>query len=105
MEAGLDSLGAVELRTQLADRFSIELPATITFDYPSPNALASFVTTHMMRAEPIAPQNETEIGPRMDLDDIQSTVREIVASIIGHDLTSEQVDLIILPSINAAFYN
>ena len=44
MEAGLDSLGAVELRNALGARFGIaELPATLTFDYPSSVALAQYL--------------------------------------------------------------
>lgn len=43
MEAGLDSLGAVELRTSLEAAFSMELPATVTFDYPSISALAKYI--------------------------------------------------------------
>ena len=44
MECGLDSLGAVELRNSLATRFSLtDLPATMTFDHPSVNAIASFI--------------------------------------------------------------
>ena len=43
MEAGLDSLGAVELRTSLEAAFSMELPATVTFDYPSITALAKYI--------------------------------------------------------------
>ncbi len=44
MEAGLDSLGAVELRNALTERFSVDLPATVTFDYPTPSALAGYLT-------------------------------------------------------------
>ena len=45
MEAGLDSLGAVELRNSLAASFTLpELPATLTYDYPTMSALADFMT-------------------------------------------------------------
>jgi acyl carrier protein len=50
MEAGLDSLGAVDLRTALGARFGIELPATVTFDYPSISALASFIANQHLPA-------------------------------------------------------
>ena len=43
MEAGLDSLGAVELRASLESVFAQEMPATVTFDYPSIAALAKFI--------------------------------------------------------------
>lgn len=43
MEAGLDSIGAVELRNAVSARFGIELSATATFDYPSADALARYI--------------------------------------------------------------
>ena len=45
MEAGLDSLGAVELRNALSTAFAVELPATVTLDYPSVAALAGFIAS------------------------------------------------------------
>ena len=35
MNAGLDSLAAVELRSALSAHFGTDLPATFAFDYPS----------------------------------------------------------------------
>jgi hypothetical protein len=37
----------VELRTTLGDAFNLDLPATITFDYPSISALAAFVASEL----------------------------------------------------------
>ena len=51
MEAGLDSIGAVELRNAVSERFGIELPATVTFDYPTAADLARFV---VQRSAPAA---------------------------------------------------
>eukprot|EP00966_Prymnesium_polylepis_P037122 861682-Prymnesium_polylepis.1 len=44
MEAGVDSLGAVELRTQLqqAAGTGVEVPSTLVFDYPTARQLAGF---------------------------------------------------------------
>ncbi len=43
MSAGLDSLGAVELRNAVSTRFGITVPATVAFDHPTlqVNALLS----------------------------------------------------------------
>ena len=47
MEAGLDSLGAVELRNALSARLAMELPATLTLDFPTIEALtAHLVALH-----------------------------------------------------------
>ena len=35
MEAGLDSLAAVELRTAVATRFGVAMPVTLALDYPT----------------------------------------------------------------------
>jgi acyl carrier protein len=45
MEAGLDSLSAVELRNSLEAKLGVELPTTLVFDYPTMASLAGFLAS------------------------------------------------------------
>ncbi len=47
MAAGLDSLGAVELRNSLEAKFGMSLPSTLVFDYPSATAMAQHIAAHL----------------------------------------------------------
>ena len=63
MEAGLDSLSAVELRNVLGGKYGMELPATVIYDFPSINALAGFIAKSSSPASHEAPLSlDTFVG-------------------------------------------
>ena len=62
MEAGLDSLAAVELRNGLASTFGLELPATLVFDHPTITALAGYVVEHAPAASSAAEAGEAQLA-------------------------------------------
>jgi len=70
MEAGLDSLGATELRSALAelagDPGEQHLPATVVFDYPTAGALAGFLQHEVLPAHRGAGANTGSIGGAPD---------------------------------------
>ena len=47
MAAGLDSLGAVELRNSLQSSFAIEMPSTLVFDYPTVMSMAGYIASRL----------------------------------------------------------
>ncbi|MGW7369594.1 SDR family NAD(P)-dependent oxidoreductase, partial [Streptomyces sp. NPDC054841] len=51
-ELGFDSLTAVELRNQLSTAVDKRLPATLIFDYPTPNAVADFLLSEVLGVRP-----------------------------------------------------
>ena len=72
MQAGLDSLGAVELRNAVASNSGINVPATLAFDYPTPTALSEFVAASLPQTEaqlfemPLPPATEESEGAAVD---------------------------------------
>lgn len=97
MEAGLDSIGAVELRNAVNTKFGIELPATATFDYPSADALARFVvqqTDPMSQSFGHQQQQPTQVvaaRPMSDQRHIAAQLAATVSELLGFEVPADQV--------------
>ncbi len=91
MEAGLDSLGAVELRNNLEQAFHVGLPATLTFDYPTITALADYLAA--ATGEPhdsVLPATPRAEGLPVSAN-VARDVRDIVTAMLGPNIDEDQV--------------
>ncbi|MFZ1925736.1 MAG: SDR family NAD(P)-dependent oxidoreductase [Solirubrobacteraceae bacterium] len=68
-EMGFDSLAGVELRNRLAAQTGMRLPATMVFDYPTPEAVAGYLLDEVS-----AQTSQPAGGASIDLDKLQLTL-------------------------------
>eukprot|EP00959_Pyramimonas_sp_CCMP1952_P038616 808241-Pyramimonas_sp.AAC.1 len=104
MDAGLDSLGAVELKNAIAANLGVELPVTAAFDYPSVGAIAKYLASQVTApADPelqdsattpqhgpayrhLAAKPKASASSRPHALRLQSQVMAAVQSVLGADI-------------------
>ena len=113
MAAGLDSLGAVELRDALAGRFGVDLPATAVLDAGTPAALTAVIAAalavggggvtetdkHVAEVD-IERESELEVEVEMDAVVVAEEVTSVAAPTTSLP-TPPPHQLAVLPSIPA----
>jgi acyl carrier protein len=80
-DLGMDSLGAIELRTNLEQALGCRLPATLAFDYPTVEALVAHLAERLA-----APPTPADAPP--DARDLDDLTRDEIAALLASELSA-----------------
>ena len=86
MAAGLDSVGAVELKNAVSAAFGLELPATVTFDYPTVQALSGYISQNAARQH----QSGSTANTSAAIEATRQALLDIAAGVLGTDVAGDQ---------------
>ena len=77
----------MELKNAASSRFGVELPATVTFDYPSIDALAGYIAQQQLAAGGAA---QPSLGGEATRHAVLATLLETAASLLGAQVAADQ---------------
>ena len=97
MEAGINSLGAVELRNALSSQLTLELPATLIFDYPTIGALSVYLAAHATAPGPPAPIT-SPLQRGLSPEEAEAQISGIVSGLLGTKIPPDQVQHVLTAS-------
>lgn len=89
LDAGLDSLGAVELHNTVQQSMGVELPTTLVFDYPNINAVSSYISGEIKTVESVDIEEDVKEDVLFIPSNVDATMRLYCLAYAGG--VSEQI--------------
>ena len=100
-ELGMDSLTAMDFRTRLETKLSLELPSTLAFDYPNVNALTQLLQRSLQEQMPKEIEGgvlSTCSGVTVPSLNVAPSTRQMTISEI-EDLSDADVELMLVEKL------